>query len=98
MVDIYQGGKMLKRFKRFPPEQLKNLKRALDELAEAKKNDKTDYRIVHLDAVTMQIWADGDLPADYLDKVLAGQWKEHYESCAGCQNLVRMYKEERGTK
>jgi len=43
-------------------------------------------------------WADGEYPESFLDKLLRGEWKKHYDACPQCWQTVEYYRKERQKK
>ncbi len=77
---------------RVTPPAFTNLQRALNDLAEAKRNDTATGN--HLSVVSLEKWLEGTFPSGFLDNQLEGPWRVHYDSCEGCRSIIAHYRQE----
>ena len=63
----------------------------------AKRRAEPDDPLIgtHLPLLEIDEWADGLREPTFLDDLLNGPWKEHYDQCANCKNTVAFYRMER---
>lgn len=52
----------------------------------------------HISYKDITEWAEGKLDGDFLDRMLAGEWRLHVDACTSCQEIIEYFRAERKKK